>query len=109
MGDLADDVRGGNTVNLLVFDVFEELGGGRSKGRVRLKMVDEHAGIPKDDRRQEKGTAYFCSPASRKSMLSLFFPLVREVASAITPVPGGVGPMTITMLLYNTLQSARTV
>lgn len=27
-------------------------------------------------------------------------------ASAITPVPGGVGPMTITMLLYNTLQSA---
>ena len=30
-----------------------------------------------------------------------------EVASAITPVPGGVGPMTITMLLWNTLQSAR--
>jgi methylenetetrahydrofolate dehydrogenase (NADP+) / methenyltetrahydrofolate cyclohydrolase len=28
-------------------------------------------------------------------------------ASAITPVPGGVGPMTITMLLYNTLQSAK--
>jgi methylenetetrahydrofolate dehydrogenase (NADP+)/methenyltetrahydrofolate cyclohydrolase len=31
-----------------------------------------------------------------------------EVASAITPVPGGVGPMTITMLLYNTVQAART-
>jgi len=30
------------------------------------------------------------------------------VASAITPVPGGVGPMTITMLLWNTLESART-
>lgn len=29
-----------------------------------------------------------------------------EVASAITPVPGGVGPMTITMLLYNTVQAA---
>ena len=28
------------------------------------------------------------------------------VASAITPVPGGVGPMTITMLLWNTLESA---
>lgn len=28
-------------------------------------------------------------------------------ASAITPVPGGVGPMTITMLLYNTVESAR--
>jgi methylenetetrahydrofolate dehydrogenase (NADP+)/methenyltetrahydrofolate cyclohydrolase len=30
-----------------------------------------------------------------------------EVASRITPVPGGVGPMTITMLLYNTVQAAR--
>ena len=29
------------------------------------------------------------------------------VASAITPVPGGVGPMTITMLLWNTLEGAR--
>jgi methylenetetrahydrofolate dehydrogenase (NADP+)/methenyltetrahydrofolate cyclohydrolase len=32
---------------------------------------------------------------------------VAEVASAITPVPGGVGPMTIAMLLKNTLQAAR--
>ena len=29
------------------------------------------------------------------------------VAAAITPVPGGVGPMTITMLMFNTLRSAR--
>ncbi len=35
------------------------------------------------------------------------FDEVSEVASAITPVPGGVGPMTITMLLYNTVQAAR--
>jgi methylenetetrahydrofolate dehydrogenase (NADP+)/methenyltetrahydrofolate cyclohydrolase len=33
---------------------------------------------------------------------------VREVAGYITPVPGGVGPMTITMLLMNTLQAAET-
>ena len=32
-----------------------------------------------------------------------------QVASAITPVPGGVGPMTITMLLWNTLEGARAV
>jgi methylenetetrahydrofolate dehydrogenase (NADP+) / methenyltetrahydrofolate cyclohydrolase len=32
---------------------------------------------------------------------------VSQVASAITPVPGGVGPMTITMLLHNTLSAAR--
>jgi methylenetetrahydrofolate dehydrogenase (NADP+) / methenyltetrahydrofolate cyclohydrolase len=34
------------------------------------------------------------------------FEMVKDKASAITPVPGGVGPMTITMLLKNTLQSA---
>ncbi len=34
------------------------------------------------------------------------FNSVAEKASAITPVPGGVGPMTITMLMYNTIQSA---
>jgi methylenetetrahydrofolate dehydrogenase (NADP+)/methenyltetrahydrofolate cyclohydrolase len=32
---------------------------------------------------------------------------VRAVAGAISPVPGGVGPMTITMLLHNTLAAAR--
>ncbi|HEX3870727.1 MAG TPA: bifunctional 5,10-methylene-tetrahydrofolate dehydrogenase/5,10-methylene-tetrahydrofolate cyclohydrolase, partial [Pirellulales bacterium] len=35
------------------------------------------------------------------------FESVREVASAITPVPGGVGPLTVTMLLKNTLTAAR--
>ena len=35
------------------------------------------------------------------------FEAVREVAGAITPVPGGVGPMTIAMLLSNTVEAAR--
>jgi methylenetetrahydrofolate dehydrogenase (NADP+) / methenyltetrahydrofolate cyclohydrolase len=35
------------------------------------------------------------------------FDAAAEVAAAITPVPGGVGPMTIAMLLVNTLQAAR--
>ena len=35
------------------------------------------------------------------------FDAAAEVASAITPVPGGVGPMTIAMLLRNTLEAAR--
>jgi methylenetetrahydrofolate dehydrogenase (NADP+)/methenyltetrahydrofolate cyclohydrolase len=35
------------------------------------------------------------------------FEAVRVVASAISPVPGGVGPMTITMLLQNTFQAAK--
>ncbi|MGG3737910.1 bifunctional methylenetetrahydrofolate dehydrogenase/methenyltetrahydrofolate cyclohydrolase FolD [Aeribacillus pallidus] len=35
------------------------------------------------------------------------FEQVAQKASYITPVPGGVGPMTITMLMYNTLKSAK--
>jgi len=35
------------------------------------------------------------------------FAEAKQVAGAITPVPGGVGPMTITMLLCNTVQAAR--
>jgi methylenetetrahydrofolate dehydrogenase (NADP+)/methenyltetrahydrofolate cyclohydrolase len=34
------------------------------------------------------------------------FEAIKEKASAITPVPGGVGPMTVTMLLMNTVESA---
>lgn len=37
------------------------------------------------------------------------FAKVREIASRITPVPGGVGPMTITMLLMNTLEAAERI
>jgi methylenetetrahydrofolate dehydrogenase (NADP+)/methenyltetrahydrofolate cyclohydrolase len=49
--------------------------------------------------------------ASRKQGYRLVgdvdFEAVKEKASLITPVPGGVGPMTITMLMYNTVLSAK--
>ena len=49
--------------------------------------------------------------ATRKSGTRLVgdvdFDAVRQVASLITPVPGGVGPMTIAMLLSNTVRAAR--
>ena len=49
--------------------------------------------------------------ASRKTGFRLVgdvdFDAVKEKASLITPVPGGVGPMTIAMLLANTVESAR--
>jgi methylenetetrahydrofolate dehydrogenase (NADP+)/methenyltetrahydrofolate cyclohydrolase len=35
------------------------------------------------------------------------FDVVREIASAITPVPGGVGPMTIATLMENTFRAAK--
>src|SRR5262245_11098075 len=45
--------------------------------------------------------------ADGKLVGDVAFAEVSAVASAITPVPGGVGPMTITMLLHNTLRSAQ--
>ena len=35
------------------------------------------------------------------------FENVKEIAGAITPVPGGVGPMTIAMLMYNCVEAVR--
>ncbi len=35
------------------------------------------------------------------------FDAAKEIAGAITPVPGGVGPMTITMLMANTVRAAK--
>lgn len=37
------------------------------------------------------------------------FEEVKEVASAITPVPGGVGPLTVIMLMYNTVKAAKMI
>jgi methylenetetrahydrofolate dehydrogenase (NADP+) / methenyltetrahydrofolate cyclohydrolase len=37
------------------------------------------------------------------------FAAVEQVAGAITPVPGGVGPLTIAMLLRNTLAAAQSL
>jgi len=48
-------------------------------------------------------------PKGYRLVGDVHFASAAEVASAITPVPGGVGPMTITMLLYNTVQAARAV
>lgn len=50
--------------------------------------------------------------ASKKSGYALIgdtdFEAIKEKAKAITPVPGGVGPMTITMLMWNTVNAAET-
>ena len=45
-------------------------------------------------------------PGAGKLSGDVDFAAVAEIASAITPVPGGVGPMTIAMLLSNTVESA---
>src|SRR6185503_18361845 len=47
------------------------------------------------------------NPKGYRLVGDVAFDEVAQVAEAISPVPGGVGPMTITMLLRNTLEAAR--
>jgi methylenetetrahydrofolate dehydrogenase (NADP+)/methenyltetrahydrofolate cyclohydrolase len=47
------------------------------------------------------------NPKGFKLVGDVDFEAVKEKASAISPVPGGVGPMTITMLLHNTIRAAK--
>ena len=46
---------------------------------------------------------------SKKLVGDVDFDAAKEVAGWITPVPGGVGPMTITMLMHNTIKAARAI
>jgi methylenetetrahydrofolate dehydrogenase (NADP+)/methenyltetrahydrofolate cyclohydrolase len=49
----------------------------------------------------------FTESGKAKLVGDVDFDAVLEVAGKITPVPGGVGPMTITMLMKNTVRAAR--
>ena len=75
-----------------------------------LDMLEREGSIY---RREGSGT--YISPASFSPSPVAQTPLekriegARKVAGAITPVPGGVGPMTIAMLLRNTLEAAKRV
>ncbi|RHW38467.1 bifunctional methylenetetrahydrofolate dehydrogenase/methenyltetrahydrofolate cyclohydrolase FolD [Lysinibacillus yapensis] len=63
-----------------------------TKEHIKPGAVVIDVGINRDDNNKLIGDVHFAE--------------VEQVASHITPVPGGVGPMTITMLLFNTVQSA---
>ena len=65
-------------------------------------MVKEGAAV------MDFGSNWVEDPVSkkRKTVGDVDFEAVREKAEAITPVPGGVGPMLVTMLLVNTVMSA---
>jgi len=45
--------------------------------------------------------------AQRKTVGDVDFDGVKDKAEAISPVPGGVGPMLVTMLIYSTVRSAK--
>ena len=64
-----------------------------TKEHVKPGAVVIDVGINRDENNKLIGDVHFAE--------------VEQLASHITPVPGGVGPMTITMLLYNTVQAAQ--
>ena len=65
---------------------------------VKKKSVIIDVGINRIDDNSEKGYHI---------VGDVDFENIRSKVTKITPVPGGVGPMTITMLLYNTILSAK--
>lgn len=70
---------------------------------ITADMVKEGAAV------MDVGVNRIGKTASGKAILAgdVDFDSVKEKASVITPVPGGVGPMTITMLMKNTVQAAK--
>jgi methylenetetrahydrofolate dehydrogenase (NADP+)/methenyltetrahydrofolate cyclohydrolase len=71
---------------------------------ITAEMVDENAVVI------DVGVNRVDDPSSKrgyKLVGDVKFDEVSQKCKAISPVPGGVGPMTITMLLYNTVQSAK--
>ena len=73
-------------------------------GTITADMVKEGAAVI------DVGVEQVADPSRKRGYRlvgDVDFDSVKEKASAITPVPGGVGPMTITMLLFNTILAAK--
>ena len=58
-------------------------------------------------KRQERKREQTLSATKGSTLVGDVHPEVAEVAGALTPVPGGVGPLTIAMLMYNTVKAAK--
>lgn len=72
---------------------------------VGMNKVTERAEFDKFFKGNEKREQVFLAKGS--TLMGDVHPEVAEVAGAITPVPGGVGPLTIAMLMVNTVRAAK--
>ena len=72
---------------------------------VGMNKITERAEFDRFFRGNEKREAAFAKNGS--TLIGDVHPNVAEVAGALTPVPGGVGPLTIAMLMANTLRAAK--
>ena len=97
--DLDDPVEG---IEREMLDAAVFLAAARGLDRVAgARAVDENAFLAVRFARLGEGGV------DRRVVGDVAFDEVAEVAGAISPSPGGVGPMTITMLLANTLKAAQ--
>jgi methylenetetrahydrofolate dehydrogenase (NADP+)/methenyltetrahydrofolate cyclohydrolase len=72
---------------------------------VGMNKVSDRAEFDKFFKGNEKRELAFASKGS--TLMGDVHPEVAEIAGAITPVPGGVGPLTIAMLMVNTVRAAK--
>lgn len=107
--------KGGNATVTLCHTRTRNLGEVTRRADVLVTAMG-HAGVIRGDMVKrgavviDVGTSRVDDPTRRRGYRlagDVAFDEVAEVASAITPVPGGVGPLTIAMLLHNTFLAAR--
>ena len=72
---------------------------------VGMNKISQRAEFDKFFKGNEKREQVFTAKGS--TLIGDVHPEVAEVAGAITPVPGGVGPLTIAMLMANTVRAAK--
>ncbi len=72
---------------------------------VGMNTITDPGGVPEVLRRRREARGGFAKNGS--TLMGDVDPKVAEVAGAITPVPGGVGPLTIAMLMSNTVKAAK--
>ena len=72
---------------------------------VGMNKISDRNEFDKFFKGNEKREQVFASKGS--TLIGDVHPEVAEIAGAITPVPGGVGPLTIAMLMVNTVRAAK--
>ena len=71
---------------------------------------NKYKGVPLDDAIFNRVGEKISEKTGKKIAIlkgDVDFDAAKEIAGSITPVPGGVGPMTVTMLMKNTLKSLK--
>lgn len=109
--------KGANSTVTVVHSKTEDIGSFTRQADILIVAIGKAKFITKDMVKDgaiviDVGTNHIPDPTKKSGMRlvgDVDFDSVKEKASAITPVPGGVGPMTICMLMANTVHAAEKV